>query len=247
MSNISVLLIDDEPLARKGLRLRLQQLRDTGEPGCAELNVLEAANARSALDLLAAHSVQLMFVDIQMPGTDGLTFIRNLSITKRPFVIMTTAFQQYALDAFGVQAVDYLLKPVDAMALKRAWRRAYALMQSESHPIVEHTSADQMTLKDGKEIHKIAYDRILWIEAAGDYVVVHSALQNWVGRCSLAELEQTLPQRQFVRIHRGCIVHKQAVVRLRPHINGEYFLDLCNGHQLKLSRGYKSNVEVLLG
>jgi two-component system, LytTR family, response regulator len=146
-----LLIVDDEPLARRGLRLRIEQMRErkpgnTHSTDVEAIEIFEAANARIANEVLNKTAIQLMFVDIQMPGIDGLSLIRNLPVLQRPLVIITTAFQQYALDAFGVQAIDYLLKPVDAMALKRAWQRAMTLLGAAK----TDASSDSSPEGDGK-------------------------------------------------------------------------------------------------
>lgn len=252
-----VLIVDDEPLARRGLRLRLGQIATEGGPAVDVLG--EAANGREAIDLIEADAPDLMFLDIQMPGLDGFQLLRALPIEKWPLVIFTTAYDQYALDAFRVHAVDYLLKPIDNGQLRMALLRAQALLplerrdetrggllnmigQDRAVPMVDR-SDDRVTLKDGNTLVRVAIADIRWIDAAGDYVVVHARDGNHIVRASLRELEERLPPERFARIHRSAIVNVAAVVRLRPHQNGEYFVDLDGGKQLKLSRGYRDQVE----
>ncbi len=248
----TVMLIDDEPLARRGLRARLQQLAELREPGLTQLEMIDATSARDALEKLAQRSVDVLFVDIQMPGMDGVEMVRSLPTHKRPLIVFTTAFAQHALDAFGVQAVDYLLKPVDGTALKRAWQRVMQLRRangvdvSTAIPTNAANDSDCLAVKDGKDWHRIAYDQVLWIEAAGDYVVVHTRADRVIGRSSLNALIGSLPSTRFVRIHRSTIVQKQCIVRLRPHDNGEYFVELDSGHRLKLSRGFKDQLAQLI-
>jgi two-component system, LytTR family, response regulator len=244
---LTVMIVDDEPLARRGLRLRLERLREARTAHTENWVILDAQSARDCLEKLSVQTADLLFLDIQMPGVDGLSMMRSLPIEKRPLVIFTTAFDQYALDAFGVQAVDYLLKPVDGMALKRAWLRAMQLLAMPVEPSAAASGgADCLALKDGKEVNLISFDKLLWIEAAGDYVVAHTGVARFIGRISLNELEASLPSQRFVRIHRSTIVQKRCIVRLRPHTNGEFFLELENGHRLKLSRGYRDRVDALM-
>jgi two-component system, LytTR family, response regulator len=244
---LTVMIVDDEPLARRGLRLRLERLREARTAHTDNLTIIDAQSARDCLEKLEAHHVDVLFLDIQMPGVDGLSMIRALPNDKRPLVIFTTAFDQYALDAFGVQAVDYLLKPVDGVALKRAWLRAIQLLALPAEQGADATDGtDSLALKDGKEVNLIHFDKLLWIEAAGDYVVAHTGNARFIGRISLNELEANLPSQRFVRIHRSTIVQKRCIVRLRPHTNGEFFLELENGHRLKLSRGYRDRVAALM-
>ncbi|GMU42890.1 MAG: response regulator transcription factor [Xanthomonadales bacterium] len=248
------LLVDDEALARRGLRHRLTQI------GGVEI-VAEAGNGREALALIGQHEVDLMFLDIQMPGIDGFGVLRTLPVTRWPLVVFTTAYDQYALDAFRVHAVDYLLKPVEDERLREALARArklkehsdleaqharlLALVGSDQPSSLGERADDRLTLKDGSTLIRVPLADIRWIDAAGDYVVVHTAQANHIARASLRELAERLPPERFVRIHRSTIVHARYVTRLRPHINGEYFVDLDGGHELKLSRGYRDQLDKL--
>ena len=248
------LLVDDEALARRGLRHRLLQI------GAVEI-VAEAGNGREALALVGQHEIDLMFLDIQMPGIDGFGVLRTLPMSRWPLVIFVTAFDQYALDAFRVHAVDYLLKPVEEERLREALVRArrlrdhseletqharlLALVGGERPQTLGEHADDRLTLKDGSTLIRVPLADIRWIDAAGDYVVVHTADANHVARASLRELAERLPPERFVRVHRSTIVHSRYVVRLRPHINGEYFVDLDGGQELKLSRGYRDQLDKL--
>jgi two-component system, LytTR family, response regulator len=248
------LLVDDEPLARRGLRYRLERIGDTEIVG-------EASNGREALGLIGQLDPDLMFLDIQMPGIDGFGVLRALPVSRWPMVVFTTAYDQYAVDAFRVHALDYLLKPVEDERLREAVARA-RLIRQRSEMESEHARLlamvaeqrpqslgergdDRLTLKDGSTLVRVPLDDIRWIDAAGDYVVVHTGEINHVARASLRELAERLPAERFVRIHRSTIVHTRYVKRLRPHINGEYFVDLEGGHELKLSRGYREQLERL--
>lgn len=257
MTVLRCLIVDDEPLARRGLRLRLAQLE--GQPGPTVEVLGEASNGREAIELIEAETPDLVFLDIQMPGLDGFQMLRALPVASWPLVVFTTAFDQYALDAFRVHAVDYLLKPIDNGQLQQALARAAALLplsdrapvhdrmmnligQDRAGQVVERQDG-RVTLKDGNTLVRVAVADIRWIDAAGDYVVVHTREGNHIVRASLRELEERLPPGAFARIHRSAIVNVAAVVRLRPHQNGEYFVDLEGGKQLKLSRGYRDQVE----
>ena len=248
------LLVDDEPLARRGLRHRLNRI------GGVEI-VAEAGNGREALVLIGQHEIDLMFLDIQMPGIDGFGVLQALPVSRWPLVVFVTAFDQYAIEAFRVHAVDYLLKPVEDESLRQALARAQqrrrgseleiehtrllAMMAAErSQSLGEHAD-DRLTLKDGSQLIRVPLAEIRWIDAAGDYVVVHTDQDNHVARATLRELEERLPAERFVRIHRSTIVHTRYIRRLRPHINGEYFVDLDGGQELKLSRGYREQLDKL--
>lgn len=261
MSPLRCLLIDDEPLARRGLRLRLTQLLQA-EPELGPLEVIgEASSGREGLALIEADAPDLVFLDIQMPGLDGFQMLAALPMSQWPLVIFVTAYDQYALDAFRVHAVDYLLKPVDTEPLRAALIRARKLLPNRIDAEADNNAAlmnlvgaerglslaetqeDRLTLKDGNSLIRIPIQEIRWIDAAGDYVVVHTTNGNHIARASLRELEDRLPTDRFARIHRSTIVAISAVQRLRPHQNGEYFIDLDGGKELKLSRGYRAQIE----
>lgn len=254
-SPLRCLLVDDEPLARRGLRYRLNAIGDIDIVG-------EAGNGREALGLIGQFDPDLVFLDIQMPGIDGFGMLRALPVARWPWIIFTTAYDQYALDAFRVHAVDYLLKPIEDERLRIAVARArklkeldeieaqharlLALVGADQAKALGDGGDDRLTLKDGSTLIRVPLADIRWIDAAGDYVVVHTADTNHIARASLRDLSERLPPDRFIRIHRSTIVHSRYVERLRPHINGEYFVDVAGGHELKLSRGYREGLEKLL-
>ena len=260
MAVMRALIVDDEPLARRGLRLRLQSaLQQT--PDLGEISVIgEAANGREALTLIQAEQPDLVFLDIQMPGLDGFEMLAALPIAFLPQIIFTTAFDQYALDAFKVHALAYLLKPIESEQLIHALRRARRLhVDAESEQakqasalsqlmggnkafVYEDAKSDRLTIKDDNSLLRIALDDIRWIDAAGDYVIVHTAEVNHIARASLRDLMQRLPPERFVRIHRSTIVNVAVVHKLKPHQNGEYFVSVAGGKELKLSRGYRDQL-----
>lgn len=260
MAVMRALIVDDEPLARRGLRLRLQSaLQQTPELG--EISVIgEAANGREALTLIQAEHPDLVFLDIQMPGLDGFEMLAALPVAFLPQIIFTTAFDQYALDAFKVHALAYLLKPVETEQLIHALRRARRLHVDAEEELAKQAGAlsqlmcgnkafvyedgksDRLTIKDGNSLLRIALDDIRWIDAAGDYVIVHTAEVNHIARASLRDLMLRLPPQRFVRIHRSTIVNVAVVHKLKPHQNGEYFVSLAAGKELKLWRGYRDQL-----
>jgi two-component system LytT family response regulator len=252
--SLRCLIVDDEPLARRGLRHRLAMLEELEVVG-------EASNGREALNAIAELNPDLLFLDIQMPGVDGFGLLQSLPVSEWPMVIFVTAYDQYALEAFRVHAIDYLLKPVEDERLREAVQRArrlktqedmeaehsrlLALMGKERAPALGEHADDRLTLKDGTQIIRVPLQDIRWIDAAGDYVVVHTASENHVARATLRELSDRLPAERFVRIHRSTIVHTRYVSKLKPHINGEYFVLLDGGQELKLSRSYREQLERL--
>jgi two-component system, LytTR family, response regulator len=262
---IRALIVDDEPLARRGLELRLRKHADIDIVG-------EAGNGRQAFHAISSLRPDLMFLDVQMPGVDGFELLRALPATQIPLTIFVTAYDQYALAAFAASALDYLLKPVDDARLDKSIERARArlatrkvedhyerllkllatlpnaselkldeLLASESSP----APTDKLTIKDGARLLRVDVDAIRWIDAAGDYMCIHAGDDTHVLRGTMHDLERRLDPRRFARVHRSTIVNLQRVKEMRPHVNGEYFLVLDSGHELKLSRSYKDKVHLL--
>ena len=265
---IRTLIVDDEPLARRGLALRLARHADIEV-------VAEACNGREAFFAISEHLPALMFLDVQMPGIDGFELLRAVPASQLPLTVFVTAYDQYAMRAFDANALDYVLKPIDDArldeAIERA-RRGLAARDSDEHCArllrllgsvsgrpdltLEQALADadgetsatpeeRLSIKDSGRILRVPVADILWIDAAGDYMCVHTPSETHVLRATMRELEGRLDPRRFQRIHRSTIVNVARVKELRSHLNGEYFLILDSGQQLKLSRSYKSKVRLL--
>jgi len=263
MNKIRTLIVDDEPLARRGLELRLGRRDDIEIVG-------EAGNGREAFHAVSALRPQLMFLDVQMPGIDGFELLRMLPAPQVPLTVFVTAYDHYALAAFAANAVDYLLKPVDDARLDESVERArsrLAARKTEDYyerlikfiatlPGSQRAQADaclgdeeprsggKLTIKDGHRLIRIDADTIGWIDAAGDYMCIHASDATHVLRGTMQQLEQRLDPRKFARIHRSTIVNLQRVRQMRPHLNGEYFLVLDSGHELKLSRSYRDKLKL---
>jgi two-component system LytT family response regulator len=264
---LRTLIVDDEPLARRGLSLRLARHSDVEV-------VAEAGNGREAFFAICEHQPDLMFLDVQMPGVDGFELLKAVPAAQMPVTVFVTAYDQYALKAFEANALDYLLKPVEDarldVALDRV-RQEIANRDADEHrsrllrllgtmsgrPDLTLDEAladavqngrptdDRLAIKDAGRILRVPLDDILWIDAAGDYMCVHTGVDTHVLRASMRELEGRLDPRRFQRIHRSTIVNVARVRELRSHLNGEYFLILDSGQQLKLSRSYKDKVRLL--
>lgn len=266
---IRTLIVDDEALARRGLELRLQ--------GAPDFEIVaQCGNGREALVAIARHSPDLVFLDIQMPGFDGFDVIRQLPTESMPMIVFVTAFDRYALDAFEAHALDYLLKPVEearfAAALdhvREQFRQRHAVRQREQlvallarvqgagevdlsaftdgTPPAAPRHPEVLPIRTGRETVRVKVISIDWIDAAGDYMCVHAEGRTHVVRATMKQFEQALDPRRFQRVHRSTIVNVDRVRTLRPHTNGEYFLTLEGGHELKLSRSYRDRLETLLG
>lgn len=268
-ATIRTLIVDDEELARRGIELRLAQHPDV-------TIVEQCANGREALAAVAREKPDLMFLDIQMPGVSGFEVLAQLPQESLPVVIFVTAFDRYALDAFQAQAIDYLLKPISDVRFEQAMDRVRAQMQQKTAlaqreqlmKLLANTQGagmvDEQALRDCLKVEieprypqilpirddsgtvRVDVTRIDWIDAAGDYMCVHADGQTYVLRETMKSLEAVLDPKVFQRVHRSTIVNVQRVRRLRPHTNGEYFLTLDDGQEIKLSRSYRDRVDQLL-
>jgi two-component system LytT family response regulator len=268
---IRTLIVDDEPLARRGLELRLREFSDISI-------VRQCANGREALAAIAEEAPDLMFLDIQMPGMSGLDLVANVPQESMPMVVFVTAFDRFAINAFEAHALDYLLKPVDEKRLAAAvdrvraqWQQQQAVAQREQlmallaevkgngEITVEAAAAPaagsappapkyarMLPIRSGRETVRLDVTTIDWIDAAGDYMCLHADGQTHVLRATMKELEEMLDPAVFQRVHRSTIVNLARVKSLRPHLNGECFLKLQSGQEVKLSRSFRDKVEMLL-
>lgn len=266
---IRALIVDDESLARRGLLIRLQGLPDVEVVG-------EASSGRTALEAIRRLQPDVVFLDIEMPGMTGLDVVSQLPMETMPLVVFVTAYDRYAVDAFEARAVDYVLKPVDeerfADALEKVRRqldqrraadqrdRLMQLMADlrgssewpddlvELQPLDKTAAgpASALAVRKGREIVRVPLADIDWIDAAGDYMCVHASGETHILRGTMKSLEDALDPAVFQRVHRSTIVNLSRIERLRPHINGEYFLILSGGHEIKLSRTFRDRVDPFL-
>ena len=262
---LKTIIVDDEPLARRGLRLRLDAIGDV------EI-LAECGNGREAKEKILELRPDVVFLDIQMPGISGLELVQLLPREELPQVVFVTAYDQYAVEAFEVNAVDYVLKPIEEERLEMALQRVRAKLGSENlaaqreqlleavadlthespESLEEKLAAgelggsrypEKIAIKDSGKITLVPSRDIDWIDAAGDYMCVHANGETHVMRITMKELEQQLDPKIFQRIHRSTIVNLQRVQEICAHINGEYHLVLNNGERLKMSRSYKNKVQ----
>jgi two-component system LytT family response regulator len=264
MTPLRAIVVDDEKLARRGLALRLAEFDQV------EL-IAECANGQEALQVIGAESPDLVFLDIQMPGMDGFDMVCELQADAMPLIIFVTAFDQYAIDAFKVHAVDYLLKPIEEERLQEAVERAVARHALESPDSKERLMAlvsgrneassakelvaddttprswpERLTIKDGNEFQFIKIADIAWVDAAGDYMCVHADGKTHIMRTTMKRLEASLNPDTFIRVHRSSIVNTNAIASAASHLNGEYVLTLDGGAKLKVSRSYRDKITSLL-
>jgi len=250
---VRTLIIDDEPLARERLRKLLE-----GEP---EIEIIgECSNGREALAAIQEHSPDLIFLDVQMPELDGFSVLAALKGEKMPVVIFVTAHDKFALRAFEVHAVDYLLKPFDRERFQTALARALNVIKREQTGALterlstlladlkpESTHPDRIVVKSDGRITFLKTDDIDWIEAADNYVNLRVGTESHLVRETMASLETRLPPKKFMRISRSTIVNIERIKELQPMFHGEYAVILRNGTRLTLSRSYRDKLQQLLG
>src|SRR5215467_8069655 len=241
------MIVDDEPLARRGVALRLKKFRDVEIVG-------ECGDGSSAVTKILELSPDVVFLDVQMPGMDGFEVLRALPKENLPSVIFLTAYEQHALRAFEVHALDYLLKPVDderfGVALQRARQvqqagfrvqMAERIMRLLEERVGKYVS--RFPVRVGSRIQVVFADDIEWIAAAGDYAELHCGGRCHLLRETMTALEQKLDPAQFLRIHRSRIVRARCVRELRPIDNREYLLKLSDGSEHRSSRTYAERLD----
>jgi two-component system, LytTR family, response regulator len=255
MRPIRTLIVDDEPAAREGMRHLLAADPEVVLAG-------ECSNGREAVAAIRDTSPDLAFLDVQMPELDGFGVLREVGVERAPAVVFVTAFDQYALRAFDVHAVDYLLKPFTDDRFRQSLDRAKQLVRQgrlgdlsrklaalldndESAPAQRYL--DRLVVKSGGKVTLLPVGEIEWIDAEGDYVRIHVGKTWHLLRETMKNLEDQLDAARFVRIHRSTIVNLEKVKELQPFFRGEYVVVLHNGTTLKLSRGYRDNLEARLG
>ena len=251
--NIRALIVDDEPLARDRLRLFLAE-----EPGVEVIG--ECANGREAVAAIGKESPDLVFLDVQMPELDGFGVLAQLDAARRPAVIFVTAYDQFALRAFDVHAVDYLLKPYDRerfqTALRRAleqlkpaaagdWNRQLSALLADLK--AEPKALERIAVKSSGRVVLVRIADIDWIEAADNYVELHVGTETHLHRETMNAMEGQLPAEKFLRISRSTIVNLERVKELQPLFHGEYAVLLRGGARLTASRTYRDRLDPLLG
>lgn len=262
VKKIRTLLVDDEPLALKGLTLRLDKYDDIDI-------IASAANGREAIKKIRALRPDLVFLDIQMPGYNGFDVVKALANEELPIIIFATAFDEYAVKAFDNHACDYLLKPIDEerleqsiikvreqiseyMAIDQNARLIELIMSMDTPPKIELSkiiNSDKIkdkkqfeshfNIKDRGEISLVPVDSIEWIDAAGDYMCLHTNTKTHILRETMKNMDKRLDPAIFKRIHRSTIVNINMIEKLHPSSGGKYTLILNNGSEVQVSRNYR--------
>ena len=259
---IRTLLVDDEKLAIQGMQLRLAEFED--------IEIVDTClNGREAIRKIKTLKPDLVFLDIEMPGFDGFSVVKGVMDIEPPLFVFVTAYSEHALKAFETQAIDYLMKPVDkdrlADTLARIYERLADKKVRDEHDKLrnllnevapgaaeeyEQNGEDQIpdrfekliNVKDRGQIFRVDVNTIERIDAAGDYMCIYTADNSLILRETMKDLEKRLDPRNFQRVHRSTIVNLDQVRQVKPHTNGECFLILESGAQVKVSRSYRDVV-----
>jgi two-component system LytT family response regulator len=253
MEKIRALIVDDEPLARERIRTLLE-----GEP---EIELIgECADGLRAVTSIRTEKPDLVFLDVQMPELGGFEVIEALKDERLPAVIFVTAHDKYALRAFDVHALDYLLKPFDRERFHKAVARARDALERERRGEIdkrllellkdvrpESKALERLVIKSAGRVFFLKTDEIDWIEAAANYVRLHVGRDSHLLRETMNALEARLDSEKFLRIHRSTIVNIERIKELHPLFRGEHLVILHDGTRLTLGRNYRDRLQSLLG
>lgn len=260
MNTIRVIIADDERLPREYLRQLIATFSNV-ELLCECKTGLETVNA------VFTHQPDLVFLDVQMPDLNGFEVIEEIkNEMKMPFIVFTTAYEQFALKAFEVSATDYLLKPFTEERFRDAVSRTLDLLEkdklSETNAAIEallklynqskpekqiEVYPARILIKANKKMLFVDTADIYWLEASGDYIKIHLKGNNYLVNDSINNFENKLDPEMFIRVHRSHIVNVKFITEFKPYFNGEYILLMANGQEVKLSRSYKDKIKKLLG
>jgi two-component system LytT family response regulator len=251
---IRVAIADDEPLARERLRSLLEgRERYTIVAECND--GIEAAAA------LARTDVDLLFLDVQMAGLDGFQMLESAGVAPLPIIVFVTAFNDYALRAFDVSALDYLLKPFDRQRFEKTLMRVEERLAARGGAAISGELRDflrtlstatpvahvaRFPVKNNGEIYFVRVEDVDWIDAEGNYVALHAAGRRHLVRDTIKSLEGRLDPAKFVRVHRSAIINVDRLRKLQPYFHGEYVITLQDGTTLTSSRTYSDRLRALL-
>ena len=245
---LKVLVVDDEPLAREGLKLLLARQPQVGSAS-------EARNGREAIALIREQNPDLVFLDVQMPRTDGFAVVHTIGAQRMPPVIFVTAHDQYAIRAFEIAALDYLLKPVTEERFAVAFKRALNRLQGESHEdatrqvltMLEAVAKpprqlERFAVRSGDRTIFVRVDEVDWIEAFQNYVRLHAGPATHLLHVPMNTIESALDPGRFLRIHRSYIVNLRRITQLWSIAHGQYVIELKSGQRLQSGRTYGERI-----
>lgn len=262
MSALRILIADDEPLARQRIRSFLEDRDDLAVVG-------EARDGAEAVDLIVRQRPDVVFLDVKMPELDGFEVLAALDAIQAaneeeqlpahaPAIVFVTAFGEFAVKAFEVRAIDYLLKPFDRPRLDRALESASARRGNAGAALAPELRellaalrpgrprVERFLIRNGHRMYFVAADEVEWADAAGNYVRLHAAGRAHLHRDTMKSLEARLDPRRFVRIHRSAIVNIDCVAQIEPYVHGEYVVTMRDGTRLTSSRAHSAGLRTLI-
>lgn len=237
------LIVDDEPLARLRLRTLLEPEADFDIVG-------EAHHGEMAVAMIEAERPDVVFLDVQMPAMTGFEVIEAIGFRAMPTTVFCTAYDEFAVKAFEVQALDYLLKPFDDIRFGQVLERVRRTTEPQGKQLRQVMEIVQplprLIARSRGVVRVIGYDDIDWVAAAGDYAEVHTGGRAWLVNDSIAALTARLPEADFARIHRATIVRLDRIAEIRPGSHGDGVVRLINGGELRFSRRYRAALDAWL-
>jgi len=250
MSKLRLLVVDDEPLIRKGLRNALSNFPDIEVVG-------ECGSGEEAIQAIATQRPDLVLLDVQMPDCSGLDVVQEVGPKHMPPVIFITAYDDYAVNAFELNAVDYVLKPFEEVRLRESIERARKRISQDGRVVLSqrletllenqtHKWAEKLVIRNVDRYEFVVSDSIEWIESANNYVQLHCGAKQYLLGETLTNLEGRLDPAKFARIHRGRIVNTKRIVAVHPLFSGTYELELLGGIRITTGRQYKEIVQNLI-
>jgi len=248
MNSLRLLIVDDEPLIRSGIRNDLAGMQSVEVAG-------ECESVAEAVDAMRSSQFDLVLLDVQLPDGTGFDVVRSIGPQRMPAVVFVTAYDKYAIQAFEVNAVDYLLKPFDESRLRKSIERARErlsrppelIRQLEALLAAHETQWPQTLVVRGAERFEfVPVDSIDWIESADNYVMLHCGVKDRMLGEALTTLEKRLDPRRFIRVHRRRIVNLSRLVAVHPLLGGTYEMELRNGVRLASGRQYKDAIRALI-
>ena len=248
-ATIDALVVDDEPFARSGLRMLLEDDEDI-------TSIREAASGRDAIDAMAVRRPDLVLLDVQMPGMSGFDVVDAVGVASMPGVVFVTAHDRYAVRAFEINAIDYLLKPVTASRFSEAMARAKARLRTAEAQSAQLSGllrtvaapnqyVTRLAARDGGRTTLIDVDTVEWMKAAENYVELHVGRATHLVHVPLTTLCGWLDPTQFIRVHRSIVVATRMIRDLEPSGHGEYEIRLLSGIQLTTGRTYHAQIRKL--
>lgn len=250
MKNLRLLIVDDEPLIRRGIRKALSTIQMVEILG-------ECGSGSEAIEAIISQRPDLVLLDIQMPDCTGLEVIRRVGSERMPAVVFITAYDEFAVKAFELNAVDYVLKPFDEARLRESLERAlHRIGANTNAAIAERLESllgersrkwpERLVVRNGERVDLVPVETIDWIDSANNYVELHCGAKQYLMAETMANLEAKLDPEKFIRIHRGRIVNTSRIIAIHPLMSSTYAIELRNGVRLTSGRQYKNAVQQLL-